>query len=664
MSGIAGYWSYAAYDIPPAVFTGFLDGLKHRGPDGSGIDHFPDVRLWLGHRRLDVADRARDPRQPLADPQRRYWLSFDGAIHNDGELRDELRALDHRFVSDATSETVLAAYAQWAEDCLKRFSGMWALAIWDARERRLLLARDNFGIKPLHYIRRNGVVAFASELKAFLRLPWIDDAFDPEIVATTLDNLDEQEASPLTMLPGVHRLLPGHAVTITAAGEVRSRRWWNLLDHLPQPADELSHQAAEFRPLLLDACKLCLRADAPVGIEQSGGLDSSAIACSVAALDGGGARPERSREARHAFIACANNARHDEEENARIVAAHAGMKLQRVDVDDRDALAVIERVIFDHEIVFGFPRVGAWMLYRAMRASGIRVSLGEIGIDDILGSDTDYVEAALDRALRHLNLVRYYELRRVLRGMAGGNIEIGRATAWGELRWLLRSACAALHLLGPLRPFLRLPLKPSFLRFPAPTPVRRDDFEELRRVSFSSLDAKRYKDFCRITPLYLANFDRASAAHGIEARFPFMDQQLVAYAFALPERSRNGDGCTKRVLRLATEELIPDAIRLRTRKTAFTVPLDDWSRGALKPWLLDLCASRSFLENDVWHGPAVREFVERAVAGTTSLSPVWPILQCHALQRSFAARAGDAAHGREATLPACEPETQWEMAAP
>lgn len=116
----------------------------------------------------------------------------------------------------------------------------------------------------------------------------------------------------------------------------------------------------------------------------------------------------------------------------------------------------------------------------------------------------------------------------------------------------------------------------------------------------------------------------------------------VAYAFALPERSRNGDGCTKRVLRLAMEGLIPDSIRLRTRKTAFTVPLDRWARGALKPWLLDLCASRTFLDSDVWRGPAVRQSVERAVAGEISLYPVWPILQCYALERAFVARAGEA----------------------
>jgi asparagine synthase (glutamine-hydrolysing) len=636
MSGIAGYWGYASRDIPTGIFAGFTDSLAHRGPDGCGIDHFPDVHLWLGHRRLAVIDLDNDPRQPLADAERRYWLTYDGTIYNDRALRDALRGFGHRFVSDSVGEVILAAYAHWGEDCLSRFNGMWALAIWDSRERRLFLARDNFGIKPLHYAKHGGAIAFASELKVFLRLPWIDGTFDPEILAETLNNLDEQEATPRTLLPNVHRLLAGHAMIVEASGETRHIAWWNMLDHLPVPAAGWHEQAGAFRALLLDACTLCLRSDALPAVEQSGGLDSSAIACSIAALDRDGMARGQLGEQWQAFIACCGDAQHDEYRDASMIADHAGMALHRVDIDDRQAREVIERVIFDHEIVFGFPRIGAWMLYRAMRDAGIRVSLAGIGIDDVLGSDTDYVEAALDAALRRLDLRRYREMRGVLRAMAGGNVAIGRASAWGEMRWLLRSSLAHLHLLEPMRKLRGHRSREAWLRPPMRPRPRRDDIGAL-----SSLDGKLYRDFQRITPLYLANFDRASSAHGIETRMPFMDRRLVTYGFALPEQSRNGGGQTKRVMRQALAGMMPDAIRLRSRKTAFTVPLDDWARGALKPWLLDLCASRAFLNSDVWHGAAVRRFVERAIAGEASLHPAWPILQAHVLERAFIARAGE-----------------------
>jgi asparagine synthase (glutamine-hydrolysing) len=374
-----------------------------------------------------------------------------------------------------------------------------------------------------------------------------------------------------------------------------------------------------------------------LAVEQSSGLDSSTIACSVAALDRHGRARGGAKGRLPAFIACFGNARHDEYEGARLIAEYTGMALHRVDVDDRQALDVIDRVIFDHEIVFGFPRIGAWLLYRAMHDAGIRVSLAGIGSDDILGSDTDYVEVALDTALRRLDLLGYREMRGVLRAMAGGNVDIGRASTWGEIRWLLHGAIA--HLPGRLRQIYGKRNEDALLR--ATPPRFRAEGLAPGTAALSSLDVKRHRDFRHVTPLYLANFDRASSAHGIETRMPFMDQRVVTYGFALPEQSRNGAGQTKRIIRLAMAGMMPDAIRLRTSKTAFTTPLDDWARGALKPWLLDLCASRAFLESNVWHGPTLRRVIERAVIGEASLQPAWPIIQSYVLEHAFIARANE-----------------------
>jgi asparagine synthase (glutamine-hydrolysing) len=206
----------------------------------------------------------------------RYWLTHDGAIYNYIELREELRRLGHCFTSNSDSEVILAAYAQWGQDCLFRFNGMWAFAIWDAYKRRLFLSRDRFGVKPLHYCSCAGAVVFASELKTFLALPWVDGVFDPEILAETLTNIAEQEASPDTLLPQVRRLLAGHVMSVEADGSMRVEALWNTLDHLPRPEDGLRVQAEEFRALFFDACQLCLRSDVSVAAEQSGGLDSSA----------------------------------------------------------------------------------------------------------------------------------------------------------------------------------------------------------------------------------------------------------------------------------------------------------------------------------------------------------------------------------------------------
>jgi asparagine synthase (glutamine-hydrolysing) len=218
MSAVTGYWSYCSNDIAEARFAAFTHSLSHRGPDGFGIEHFPDVRLWLGHRRLAIIDLSERARQPMSYVDGRYWLTYNGEVYNYIELREELRGLGHRFVTDCDSEVILAAYAQWGQECQLRFNGMWAFAIWDASERRLFLSRDRFGIKPLHYCDHAGAFVFASELKAFLTLPWIDGAFDPEILAETLINVGGLESTPYTLLPGVRRLPAGHAMVVEADG--------------------------------------------------------------------------------------------------------------------------------------------------------------------------------------------------------------------------------------------------------------------------------------------------------------------------------------------------------------------------------------------------------------------------------------------------------------
>ena len=349
MSGVVGYWSYSSADLAAAVFAEFTHSLAHRGPDGFGIEHFPGARLWLGHRRLAIVDLSERARQPMSYAEGRYWLTYNGEVYNYVELREELRGLGHRFISDSDSEVILAAYAQWGQDCQFRFNGMWAFAIWDAREHRLFLSRDRFGVKPLHYCDHAGAFVFASELKAFLTLPWIDGAFDPEILAETLADVYGQEATPDTLLPGVRRLPAGHAMVVEADGSIQINTWWNTLDHLPQPRASLDEQTEEFRALFFDACRLRLRSDVPLATALSGGLDSSAIACTLAELGRRGVVEHAPKDWQRAFVACFTGTPYDERLHAKAVVDHTGMMPCYLDVDDHQALENIERVIFDHE---------------------------------------------------------------------------------------------------------------------------------------------------------------------------------------------------------------------------------------------------------------------------------------------------------------------------
>ncbi len=652
MSGVTGYWGYASQDLSGDAFGAFTHSLAHRGPDGFGIEHFPEARLWLGHRRLAIVDLSERGRQPMSYAEGRYWLTYNGEVYNYVELREELGRLGYRFVSDSDSEVVLAAYVQWGQDCLLRFNGEWSFAVWDTQERRLFLSCDRFGIKPLHYSHRAGAFIFASELKAFLTLSWCDGTLDKDIVSETLTNIDGQEATSYTLLPGVRRLLGGQTMLVEADGRTTINQWWNTLDHLPKPRPTLNEQAEELRALFFDACRLRLRSDVPLAITLSGGLDSGAIACALAELRRGCPLAGVPLDSRRAFVACFPGMPSDERQQAEIIVDHTGLVPQFHDIDEKLAVNSIERVIFDHERIYWFPRVGSWILYRAMRHAGVRVSLDGVAADGMLGSDPDYLEAAAQMAVNQLDFRRYWEMRRVIRGLVGGNFGFEQINYLGEIPRLARyflkrpGAMQSLRaLLQGMRARHRYTSSAEFLSRPHTGPARLyNGSSDPRARNLTSLQALMFTNFHgNGVPTTTASFERASMAHGIESRMPFFDWRLVTYAFSLPDTSRNGGGLSKRVLRIAMQGVMPDAIRLRKIKVGFISPMDHWARGALKSWLLDVSTSRSFLESPVWDGYLARATVQRATEGEESISPVWPILNAYLLEQAFKARAKDTA---------------------
>ena len=637
MSGVTGYWAYSSHDLVEAVFAAFTHSLTHRGPDGFGIEHFPEARLWLGHRRLAILDLSERARQPMSYAEGRYWLTYNGEVYNYIELREELRRLGHRFVSNSDSEVILAAYAQWGPECQLRFNGMWAFAIWDVQERRLFLSRDRFGVKPLHYSDHAGAFVFASELKAFLALPWIDGAFDPEIVAETLTNIGQQEATPYTLLPGVRRLPAGHAMLVKADGSLQINAWWNTLDHLPQPRAKLDEQAEEFRALFFDACRIRLRSNVPLATALSGGLNSSAVACTLAELTRrGGAVEGAPQDSQRAFIACFPGP-YDERPHTTDVIDRTGMKPYYQVIDDNQALENIENVIFAHETIYWFPSVGSWMLYRAMRGAGVQVCLEGEGSDGLLGSNPEYIMAELEQAVISRDWRRYFELRRVLRGLVGGNFNISHASIFGELRWFAKRGLKRLQLLDPTRKAVRS-LRAQLHRISGDN-FMSDPHLETRLITYAGPFRFAATDPRNFPPMQLTGFDQLSMANGVESRMPFLDWRLVTFGFTLPNESRNGEGYTKRILRVAMQGLMPDSVRLRTSKFAPISPTESWARGALKPWLLDLCANRSFVESPIWNGPLARLQVERVVNGETNIDPVWPIINAYSLEQGFKLRA-------------------------
>ena len=280
--------------------------------------------------------------------------------------------------------------------------------------------------------------------------------------------------------------------------------------------------------------------------------------------------------------------------------------------------------------------------------AGIRVSIDGHGSDELLGGYHFYVERAIDAAAGSLDLRRYLDLRRVLAGLRGRHFWPTMRAYWASFVGFHGASRPAGSPRAAARPWFAAsrPTDSAMgkLLLPYDGPHRLyDEAADPRVAGMSPLQAMLFTWFHGLMlPTLLRVFDRASMAHGIEVRMPFMDWRLVTYSFALPETSKIGGGYTKRVLREAMQGILPEPIRLRTKKIGFIGPMKTWASGALKPWLLDLSASRSFIESSVWNGPAARAAVERAVDGKASIDPVWPILNAYVLEQAFKVRARDA----------------------
>jgi len=275
MCGIAGLFNLDRRPVERAHLVGMIDALVHRGPDGAGVH--VDGALGLGHRRLSIIDLSDAARQPMAYGSERYWISYNGELYNFRELRAQLIKLGHAFRSDSDTEVVLAAFAEWGTACFARFNGMFAMAIWDSRDRRLVLARDRYGIKPLYYLQGDHGIAFGSEQKAILSLPSVRRRIDFTGMAEYLTF--QNFFSDRTLLEGMRMFPPGcwTAVEEGATGGVRPERYWDF--DFREPDGPVSEQeiSEELDRLFRQAVERQLVSDVEVGAYLSGGLDSGAI---------------------------------------------------------------------------------------------------------------------------------------------------------------------------------------------------------------------------------------------------------------------------------------------------------------------------------------------------------------------------------------------------
>ncbi len=558
MCGICGIVELDRPADRPAVET-MLDRLAHRGPDGRGV--FADDGVCLGHLRLAIIDLSAAGLEPFASADGQLQLIFNGEIYNYLELRDELAAHGHVFRTQTDTEVLLAGYREWGPACVERFNGMWAFAIWDAERRTLFASRDRFGVKPFYYRLDGRRLSFASE-------PWVLGGRDANLAAVA-DYLAQGylDHDTETFFAGVRRLPPATSLTFDANGR-REERYWTLERHDP-PADPV----AAVRESFLDAVRLQLRADVPVGTCLSGGIDSSSIAVAVA---------NHGHERQKTVTAYFDDAGFDERPFARAVVDATGAEASWVSFDADDLVENLPAIVQAQGEPFGSTSICAsWYVMREAKRAGLTVMLDGQGGDELLAGYRGFFAYRLSDLLRH---GRITEAAAELRAFAGRNGPRWAAAALVSphvpeavrrgARARLRGAAGLVH------PELRR-AAPIDTRLDSPFPDR------LRRQLQLVLQRRGLPELLRYE-------DRNSMAHSLEARVPFLDHRLVELAFSLDGGELIRRGETKSVLRRALSDLLPPAVRERRDKLGFVTPEARFLRGRLGELAGEVFASQRF----------------------------------------------------------------------
>lgn len=544
------------------VVARMADAISHRGPDHRGA--YTDEHAALAFLRLSIIDLSPLGHQPMAALDGRVQMIFNGEIYNYVELRHELQARGHTFRSQGDSEVLLASYLEWGPDCLQHLRGMWSFAIWDQRTRRLFCSVDRFGIKPFYYRHEGSRLIFASEPKAFhgAGLPLAPDlAVVRDYIA--FGAVDQTER---TFFADVLRLPAAHALIFDESG-LSVTRYWDVPEDGVRPADPVEAVRESF----LESMKLHLRSDVAVGTCLSGGIDSSAVACTVAHLlrTSGDAQSVGPRQ--KTFTAYFEHAGFDERPFAQAVVASTGSEPHWVTFDERSIINDLPSIIYAQDEPFGSTSmVAQWYVMKAAAEAGMKVMLDGQGGDEIFAGYLTSFGPYLFDLLRRGHFARF-------------------AAEMGAIR--------RLHGLGTGR-MLR-----AMMRGVAPeTLIHRTQASDsgagsligdsLRAQPLSNADGagrggsalrRQLKDLLTRTqlPELLRYEDRNSMTHSIEARVPMLDHRLVELAFSLNGRDLIDHGITKVVLRRAVSDLLPPTVTARTDKLGFVTPLERWWSGGL-----------------------------------------------------------------------------------
>jgi asparagine synthase (glutamine-hydrolysing) len=559
--------------------------LIHRGPDDEGFYFAP--ALGLGHRRLSILDLSERGHQPMCTVDGRFVIAYNGEVYNYLEIRKDLEANGHVFQTETDTEVILALYAQKGTECLQYLNGMFALAIWDSAERTVFLARDRVGIKPLYYAETADGIVFASEIKALLA----SQRVSPQVVTAHIDTYLSFGYVPgaETLFQGVRKVLPGQWLQISPQG-IKSAAYWDL-EYTPNHRRNPQETAEELRELLLDAMRIHLRSDVPVGVFLSGGLDSSAT---IALLAEAGIYNLQTFSVAHQA-----GGQYDETPYARLVADRFQTNHHVLYMDPNQFLDCIPRFIWymDEPVAEG-PALAFYLIAKLLREH-VTVALSGEGADELFAGYAVY---------RHMRwLEAYRKLPEGIRSLLEPVLDvIGTEKTWKYLRLAHHPLERRYRGVSNYDPSYKETLYTDDFRAALATQPTAD--------TLASYYAKTHRQDKLTQMLYvdlktwlvddlLIKADRMTMAHSVELRVPFLDYRVIEYAATIPSNMKLRRGVVKWILKRAMKDRLPREILTR-KKMGFPTPLALMFQRHLSGYLRDLllssrCMSRQYFKRQV-----------------------------------------------------------------
>ncbi len=616
MCGIAGYFGNPDPRIPAQVLLERMLGeLRHRGPDGEGVCVTDGA--GLAHTRLSIIDLSAGA-QPMSNDDETVSITFNGEIFNYVELRQELMARGHSFRTASDTEVIIRLYEEMGPDCVERLNGDFAFAIWDARRRQLMLARDRMGVRPLFYAHSGGALYFASEIKALLEVPGIVAELDP----IALDQIFTLwfPLAPRTIFKGVAELPPAH-VLLASADQISVRRYWSL--DFPDAADAGQERrgedaiAEEVRELLIDATRIRLRSDVPVGAYLSGGLDSSIVAAIAARL-----APDRLRT----FSVRFDTPEFDETEFQLEMAEALGTDHSAVLCRPADIGAAFPSVIRNCERpILRTAPAPLQLLSALVRDEGFKVVLTGEGADEVFGGYDIFKEAKLRRfcarepgSLRRPLLFRkLYPYLPKLQAQSAAYLKAFFATDLEAVDDPLFSHLPRFRTTAGAKLFFSGELKRTLAGYDALDDLRASLPDNFTR--WHPLSQAQYLETAYLLPGYILSSqgDRMAMAHGVEGRFPFLDHRVVEMAAKIPPSLKLHGLTEKYILRKAAQNLVPPSMAKRPKQPYRAPDSASFFNASPPPYVERLLAGPAVSASGLFDARAVEKLVVKGRSGRT-----------------------------------------------